>query len=77
MVDSNTESKIVDSFKEIFKNKTTIIIAHRLSSIIHADNIIVLSNGQVVEQGTHSQLLEKNGFYHELWNAQANSNKHK
>jgi ATP-binding cassette subfamily B multidrug efflux pump len=52
------------------KGKTTIVIAHRLSTIQKMDRIIVLNKGQIIEQGTHQELLEKNGMYASLWNHQ-------
>ncbi|MNQ93803.1 Lipid A export ATP-binding/permease protein MsbA [compost metagenome] len=53
------------------KNRTSIVIAHRLSTIASLDRIIVLDNGQVIEQGSHSNLLAKNGVYAKLWNHQS------
>ena len=50
------------------KNRTTIVIAHRLSTIRNAKKILVLSNGKIVEEGAHVELLSKNGIYHELYN---------
>lgn len=65
-LDSVNESKIVANLKHHFKNKTVVIIAHRLSTISDADKIIVINHGCVAEQGTHSELLLKNGLYSEL-----------
>ncbi|MNQ54156.1 Lipid A export ATP-binding/permease protein MsbA [compost metagenome] len=53
------------------KNRTSIVIAHRLSTIASLDRIIVLDNGQIIEQGSHSNLLTKNGIYAKLWNHQS------
>ena len=53
-------------------DRTTIVIAHRLSTVIHADKIVVLSNGNVVEVGSHQELLAKNGAYTALYNVQSN-----
>ena len=55
------------------KNKTTLIIAHRLSTIINADKILVIDNGQIVEQGNHNELLKKRGVYSDLYNSQFNN----
>lgn len=66
-VDNETESLIQASLKEATKNRTTLVIAHRLSTITHADKIYVLSQGKVVEQGKHQELLEKQGVYYQLW----------
>uniref|UniRef100_A0ABD2X3M1 Uncharacterized protein n=1 Tax=Trichogramma kaykai TaxID=54128 RepID=A0ABD2X3M1_9HYME len=51
-------------------NRTTIIIAHRLSTIIHADEILVLRDGEIVERGKHEDLISTGGFYHDMWQAQ-------
>jgi ATP-binding cassette subfamily B protein len=69
-LDSISESYIQDAFNELMKGKTTIVIAHRLSTIQKMDRIIVLDKGKIVEEGTHQELLAKNGFYAELWNHQ-------
>ena len=69
-LDSVTEHEIQDDLKKLMKNRTSIIIAHRLSTIMHADRIIVLKNGKIVEQGSHNELLKKNGEYTKLWNLQ-------
>lgn len=69
-IDILTEQKITQTFKEIMKGRTSFIIAHRLSTIKDADVIIVMNQGQIVEQGTHNSLLEKNGFYAMLYNSQ-------
>ena len=63
-LDSSTEKKIIKNLEKISKGKTTLIIAHRLSSISKADNIIVLDKGKIVESGNHESLLEKNGLYY-------------
>ena len=69
-LDSVSEHYIQDSFNELMKGKTSIVIAHRLSTIQKMDRIIVLNNGKIVEEGTHSELLTKMGIYAELWNHQ-------
>jgi len=69
-LDSLSEVYIQDSFNELMKGKTTIVIAHRLSTIQKMDRIIVLNKGTIVEEGSHQELLEKNGSYAELWNHQ-------
>ena len=69
-VDTRTEELIQKAFDKLTKGKTSFVIAHRLSTIRNADLIIVLDNGKVVEQGTHDSLLEKRGFYYDLYNSQ-------
>jgi ATP-binding cassette subfamily B protein len=66
-VDTKTEKNILDNLIELRKNKTTIIISHRISSIQHADKIIVLNQAQIEEEGNHEELLKKNGIYHDLF----------
>lgn len=69
-LDSISESYIQDAFNELMKGKTTIVIAHRLSTIQKMDRIIVLDKGEIVEQGTHKELLKKGGMYADLWSHQ-------
>jgi ATP-binding cassette subfamily B protein len=69
-LDSHTEKEIQDALDRVAKNRTTLVIAHRLSTIVHADNILVLEQGHLVEQGTHAELLAKDGLYASLWNRQ-------
>jgi ATP-binding cassette subfamily B protein len=69
-VDNDTEAAIIRSLEKITQNRTTIAIAHRLSTIRYADWIYVMEMGQVVEQGTHSQLVAQNGIYGNLWRVQ-------
>ena len=66
-VDNETEHLIQKALKEIAKNCTTIVIAHRLSTIKNSNKIIVIGNQGIVEEGTHSQLIENNNFYKQLW----------
>ena len=66
-VDTRTELKIQEAFLRLMKNKTCFVIAHRLSTVRNADLILVMDNGDVVEQGTHSELLKKNGLYARLY----------
>lgn len=65
--DPENEYLVQRSFKELSKNKTVIMIAHRLSTIQNCDNIIVLENGRIAEQGVHDELLKKNGIYTKMW----------
>jgi len=69
-LDSNTEREIQDALERVAKGRTTLVIAHRLSTVINADQIIVLEAGEVVERGTHAQLLAKGGLYAGMWNRQ-------
>jgi ABC-type multidrug transport system fused ATPase/permease subunit len=69
-LDSHTEREILRGFREISERTTTLVIAHRLSTIAHADKIIVLDDGLSVEQGTHDELILRNGRYAALWSAQ-------
>ena len=69
-VDTKTEKNILENLIEIIKGKTTIIIAHRISSIQHADKIIVLDNKKIAEKGTHEELLKLNGIYKDLYEKQ-------
>ncbi len=69
-LDSISESYIQEAFSELMKGKTTLVIAHRLSTVQKMDRIIVLDKGKIVEEGTHKELLKKNGLYADLWNHQ-------
>ncbi len=69
-LDSHTEKEIQDALDRIAKGRTTLVIAHRLSTIVHADDILVLEKGVLVEQGTHAGLIAKNGLYASLWDRQ-------
>ena len=66
-LDSEVEVAIQESLDKMMANKTVIAIAHRLSTIAAMDRLIVLDKGQIVEQGTHAELLEQNGLYAKLW----------
>lgn len=65
-LDANNEKTIMENLDRLFENRTVVIVAHRLSTVRNADNIIVLDRGKVVEQGTHKELTEKRGYYYEL-----------
>ena len=69
-VDAKTEYAIIDNLKETRKDKTTIITAHRLSAVVHADLILVLQNGQIIERGTHEELLALDGWYAQTYQSQ-------
>jgi ATP-binding cassette, subfamily B, heavy metal transporter len=66
-LDSHTEKEIQDALERVARERTSLVIAHRLSTVVHADDIIVLDHGEIVEQGTHLELLAKGGLYASLW----------
>ena len=69
-IDTRTEAKIQQALDIVMEGKTCFIVAHRLSTIENADTILVMNKGNIVEQGTHKELLDKHGFYYELFNSQ-------
>jgi ATP-binding cassette subfamily B protein len=69
-LDSKTERAFQEELLGLAKNRTTLIIAHRLSTIVHADQILVMDHGRIVERGTHAELLVTNGRYAEMWQMQ-------
>lgn len=69
-LDSNTEREIQDALDRVSKDRTTLVIAHRLSTVVNADEIIVIDEGRVVERGTHAELLAHDGLYAGMWNQQ-------
>lgn len=69
-IDTMTELRIQKAFKKIMQGRTSFIVAHRLSTILDADVILVMNHGSIIEQGTHAQLMEKKGFYYNLYNSQ-------
>lgn len=73
-VDTETEEKILTNLKRIMRGKTSIIISHRASSVKDADHIIVLSNGELIEEGNHTQLFSKKGYYYEMYQSQLMEN---
>jgi ATP-binding cassette subfamily B protein len=74
-LDSHTEKEIQDALDRVARNRTTLVIAHRLSTIVHADNILVLDKGRLVEQGTHAELIARGGLYESLWTRQRQAEK--
>ena len=69
-VDTRTEIRIQKALDNLMRGRTSFVIAHRLSTIRDADLILVMKDGDIIEQGTHDELLAKNGFYAELYNSQ-------
>jgi ATP-binding cassette subfamily B protein len=69
-IDTRTEIRIQKAFNRMMQGRTSFIVAHRLSTIREADVILVMKDGHIIEQGSHAELLDKKGFYHELYNAQ-------
>jgi ATP-binding cassette subfamily B protein len=73
-IDTRTEIKIQDAFAILMAGRTSFIVAHRLSTIKEADVILVMNKGNIIEQGNHKELLEKKGFYYNLYNSQFENN---
>jgi ATP-binding cassette subfamily B multidrug efflux pump len=69
-IDIRTESLLSASFAELMKGKTSLVVAHRLSTIVGSDLIVVMKDGKIIEMGNHQQLLAKQGFYYSLYSAQ-------
>ena len=69
-IDTRTEIRIQKAFNEMMKGRTSFIVAHRLSTIKEADIILVMKDGNIIEQGNHEELISKGGFYHNLYNSQ-------
>jgi ATP-binding cassette subfamily B protein len=69
-LDTHTEREIQSALKEVSKNRTTLVIAHRLSTVVDADEILVLDHGQIVERGRHAELIARDGHYAAMWNKQ-------
>jgi len=72
-IDSETEALIQDALEKLLRNRTSLVVAHRLSTIKNADKILVLYKGKIVERGTHVELLKKKGYYHHLYMLQFKS----
>ena len=69
-IDTRTELQIQEAFDKLMEGRTSFIVAHRLSTIRNASQILVMKDGNIIEQGTHEELLEKDGFYSNLYNSQ-------
>jgi len=74
-LDSRTEREILQNLIDVAKTSTTVVIAHRLSTVAHADEIVVLDHGEIIERGTHADLLTAGGAYAALWRAQNSDRK--
>ena len=75
-VDTRTESQIQEAMLRLMEGRTSFVIAHRLSTIREADKILVIRDGEIVERGTHTELLEQQGFYHHLYMSQFKGTQH-
>lgn len=73
-LDSQSEQAILKAIKEVAEHRTSLVIAHRLSTIVDADNIIVMQQGEIIEQGTHQHLLAEKGHYYQMWQLQRSDN---
>ncbi len=71
-MDGETESLILDALRQRRGKATTLVIAHRLSTLVHADRVIVLDHGRVIQTGTHAELSAQPGLYRRLWEIQTN-----
>jgi ATP-binding cassette subfamily B protein len=69
-IDTRTEKTIQEAMLRLMEGRTSFVIAHRLSTIRDADKILVINDGEIIEQGAHQELLERKGFYHDLYVAQ-------
>ena len=69
-IDTRTELKIQEAFNQLMQGRTSFIVAHRLSTVRNADVLLVMKDGNIIEQGTHKELLAKGGFYTKLYNSQ-------
>ncbi len=69
-LDTESERLVQEALTNLMKNRTSLVIAHRLSTVVHADEIIVLQRGEIVERGTHQELLNKAGYYKKLYEMQ-------
>ena len=69
-LDSESEKKVQEAIERLMKDRTVFVIAHRLSTVVNADKIVVLSGGKIVETGTHEELIEKEGYYKQLYEVQ-------
>ena len=69
-LDTESERLVQDALDKLMTNRTTFVIAHRLSTILHADKIVVMENGEIMEVGTHNELLNKKGIYTKLYETQ-------
>ena len=69
-IDTRTEVLVQDAFEELMKGRTSFIVAHRLSTIKNADQILVMKAGNIIERGTHEELLAQGGFYKQLYESQ-------
>jgi ATP-binding cassette subfamily B protein len=70
-LDTRTEQEIQTALRDVSRNRTTLVIAHRLSTVVEADEIIVLQDGRIAERGTHASLIAEDGLYAEMWRRQA------
>ena len=69
-IDTRTELMVQEAFERLMKGRTSFIVAHRLSTIRNADEILVMKDGSIIEQGTHDELMARGGFYNHLYNSQ-------